>query len=337
MPRGAAVASLADGSAAPWFRLDPVIDRDGALAGQRLALGLDGMPSARTLDLPAESFAAGPFGRVILVGADDGVSSSLRLFDVGAECAWPIATERNVIRRATVDRSGSAVYEMRVDRTTRADLGVWLQPIGGGLPARQVLSAPASDDRFGQTWTTELTWDLDGDRLAVQSCGDVACRTRIVDPAGGSTVMLDAPDLGNLVGLDGDRLVTYGACRGLPCPIVSTDLGSGTRTVLDPAAGPAVVVDTADGARLVDEVLVGDERALRSVPIGGGDTVDLGPIPDGLALEPDETFAGSATELPAGWVLLVPDGRMPADGSSTISRLRHVPDGTTVSLTEAIR
>jgi hypothetical protein len=31
-PRGLAVASLADGSAAPWFRFDPVIDRDGALA-----------------------------------------------------------------------------------------------------------------------------------------------------------------------------------------------------------------------------------------------------------------------------------------------------------------
>ena len=145
-PRGAAVATLADGSGAPWFRLDPVIDRDGALAGQRLAIGLDGVASARTLDLPAESFAAGPFGRFVLVGADDGVSSSLRLLDVAGDCAWPIATERNVIRRATVDRSGSAVYEMRVDRTTRADLGIWLQPIGGGLPARQVLVAPASDE-----------------------------------------------------------------------------------------------------------------------------------------------------------------------------------------------
>ena len=336
-PRGAAVATLADGSGAPWFRLDPVIDRDGALAGQRLAIGLDGVASARTLDLPAESFAAGPFGRVVLVGADDGVSSSLRLLDVAGDCAWPIATERNVIRRATVDRSGSAVYEMRVDRTTRADLGIWLQPIGGGLPARQVLVAPASDDRFGRTWATEFAWDLDGDRLAVQSCGNVACRTRIVDPAGGPTVMLDAPDLGSLIGFDGDRLVTYAACRGFPCPVVSTDLGTGTRTALSPAAGPAVVVGTADGARLVNEVLVGVERALRSVPIEGGDAVDLGPVPDGLALEADEPFAGSATELPAGWVLLAPDGRMRADGSATTSRLRHVPDGMTIPLAEATR
>jgi len=336
-PRGAAVASLADGSAAPWFRLDPILDRDGALAGQRLALGLDGVPGARTVDLPAESFAAGPFGRVVLVGTDDGVSSSLRLLDVAADCAWAVATERTVIRRATIDRTGSAVYEMRVDRATRADLGIWLRPISGGLPARQVLAAPTSDDRFGRTWATELTWDLDGNLLAVQSCGDVACRTRIVDPAGGPIMMLDAPDLGSLIGLAGDRLVTYAACRGLPCPIVSTDLGTGTRTTLSLAAGPAVVVDTVDGARLVSEVPVGDERALSSVSIDGGDAVDLGLIPDGLGLEADEAFAGSATELSAGWVLLAPEGRIPADGSVGTSRLRHVPDGATVLLAEATR
>jgi hypothetical protein len=98
-----------------------------------------------------------------------------------------------------------------------------------------------------------------------------------------------------------------------------------------------VVVDTADGARLVEEVPVGDERALRSVPIGGGDAVDLGSIPDGLALEAGEAFADSATELAAGWVLLAPEGRMPADGSDTTSRLRHVPDGTTLPLTEVTR
>ena len=332
---GPAVASLADGTAAPWFRLDPVIDRDGALAGQRLAIGLDGVLGARTLDLPAESFAAGPFGRAVLVGADDGSSSTLRLLDVAAGCAWPIATEQNVIRRATVDRSGSAIYEMRVDRATRADLGVWLRPIDGGLPARQILAAPEPDGRFGQTWSTELSWDLDGDRLAVQSCGDVACRTRIVDPAGGPTAMLDAPDLGSIIGLDGDRLVTYAACRGLPCPIVATDLGTGARTPLAAEAGPAILIDTPDGARLVEEVAVGDVRTLRSVPVDGGPAVDLGPIPDELALEPDAVFAGSATELPPGWVLLAPDGRMPVDGSSAQSRLRHVPDGATVPLTEA--
>ena len=337
MHGGGAVASLADGSPAPWFRLDPVIDRDGALAGQRLALGLDGIPGARTLDLPAESFAAGPFGRTILVGADDGITSTLRLYDVAAGCGWSIAAEPSVIRRATVDSDGTAVYEMRVDRTTRADLGVWIRPVDGGLPARRILAAPAPDGRFGRTWSTELRWDLDGARLAVQSCGDVACRTRIIDPAGGAALMLDAPDLGNVIGLDGDRLVTYAACRGRPCPIVSTDLSTGARVVLADAGGPAVVADTADGARLVDEVPAVTGRRLRAIPIGGGPTLDLGPIPEGLGLESDPDVAGSATELPVGWILLAPDGRMPADGSFGTTRLRHIPDGMTVPLAEAAR
>ena len=41
--------------------------------------------------------------------------------------------------------------------------------------------------------------------------------------------------------------------------------------------------------------------------------------------------------MPAGWVLLAPDGRLPADPSTVRPQLRHVPDGTTVPLDEALR
>ena len=333
----AATTSLAEVRGAPWFRLDPVIDREGALAGQRLALGLEGDPGARFLDLPSESFAAGPFGRVVLVGSDDGLRSTLRVLDVDAGCAWPIATEPSVIRRATIDRAGTGIYEMRVDRTTRADEGIWLRPMDGGLPDRQVLPPLAADGRFGRTWSTEFTWDLAGDRLAVQSCGDVACRTRVLDPDGDPGAMLDAPDLGALVGVDGDRVVTYGACRGLPCPIVATDLGTGLRLTLEPAAGPAVLVTTPDGTRLVDETDVDTGRVLHSVALDGGPVTDLGPIPDGLGLQASPAQVDAATRLPTGWVLLAPDGRMPSDGQSPGARLRHIPDGVTVPLAEATR
>ena len=212
-PRATTVASV---RGAPWFRLDPVLDGAGALRGQRLAFGLDGDPTTRRLDLPAESFAAGPYGRVILVGSDDGTTSRLEALDIAAGCAWSVADERSVIRRATIDPSGSQIYEMRVDRASRADLGVWLRAIDGQAPARRILPPAARDARFGATWSTEFTWDVTGDRLAVQSCGEIACRTRVLSPHGGPIITLDAPDLGGLVGLDGDRVVTYGACRGLP-------------------------------------------------------------------------------------------------------------------------
>jgi hypothetical protein len=102
-----------------WFRLDPKLDRRGALQGQRLALGIDGERSSRVVDLPPESFAAGPFGRTVLVGTDDGVNSRLEAMNVADQCSWGLAIEADVIRRATIDPAGQTVYEMRVDRATR--------------------------------------------------------------------------------------------------------------------------------------------------------------------------------------------------------------------------
>ncbi|MEO8570440.1 MAG: hypothetical protein ABI553_01955 [Chloroflexota bacterium] len=323
----------------PWYRLDPLLDGDGALRGQRLTLGLGGDHSARILDLSNESFAAGPFGRLVVAGSDDGAASRLRAIDIGRGCAWSIATEGAVIRRATIDPTGRFAYEMRVDRATRADLGVWRRPLNasGSAPAQRVLEPIAADDRFGRTFSTEFTWDVTGDRLAVQSCGEAACRTRVITPDGREVGSLEMPDLGLLVGLDGDRAVTYASCRGLPCPIVSTDLWTGDRTVLAPAAGLAILVTTPGGVRLVHETGVGPGRGLRAVALDASASDDLGPLPDGLRLEPGPARADAATRLPAGWVILAPDGRLPADTTTDRPQLRHVPDGSTVPFDEAVR
>src|SRR6476646_5750077 len=52
-------ADLRDLANVPWFRQDPVVDGGGDLRGQRIAIGLDGDRLVRSMDLPAESFAAG--------------------------------------------------------------------------------------------------------------------------------------------------------------------------------------------------------------------------------------------------------------------------------------
>ena len=331
------MTTLADLRDAPWFRLDPILDGEGALKGQRLVLGLDGERTSRTLDLPPEAFAAGPFGDIVLVGSDEGAASRLHAIDVARGCAWPITDERDVIRRATIDAAGAFIYEMRVDRASRADLGIWLRPMDGTDAARQILGPPPPDDRFGRTFSTDFSWDLAGDRLAVQSCAEIACRTRVIEPRGGPTMTLDDPGLGQLVGLAGDLAVTYEACRGLPCPIVSIDLRTGERRVLAPAAGLAVVIATVDGTRLVHELGAGTERRLRSVAPDGEATLDLGLLPDDLRLHPSAVRADAATVLPIGWVLLAPDGRLPADATTARPQLRHVPDGSTVPLDEALR
>jgi hypothetical protein len=321
----------------PWYRLDPILDREGALSGQHLTIGLDGDRTARTLDLAREAFTAGPFGAVVLVGSDDGTRSHLQALDVASGCAWSIADEHDVIRRATIDPTGSFIYEMRVDRATRADLGIWRRSVAGTEAIQRVLDGLPADERFGRTFSTEFTWDVAGDRLAVQSCGELSCRMRVFSPGGDPVVMLDSPGLGTIVGLDGDRAVTYEACRGLPCPILSTDLGTGDRQVLAAASGLAVVIPTTEGARLVHETGGGSNRSLRSVAVDGTGSRELGTLPDGLRLQPSGTRADAGTDLPVGWVLLAPDGRLPASPTDDRSELRRVTDGLTVPLDEALR
>jgi hypothetical protein len=335
--RDAGPSDLAGVRGTPWFRLDPILDGDGALSGQRLFVGLDGDRFPRSLDLPPESFAAGPFGRLILVGADDGLASRLQAIDVVGGCAWQLADEGSVVRRAVLDPSGTSLFETRVDRATRADLGVWRRSLDGTNAARQVLPPLDPDARFGRTFSTELAWDVAGRRLAIQSCGEVACRTRVVDTAGAAVGTLDAPDLGLLVGLDGDRVVSYLACRGLPCPIVATDLRTGERRLIADDAGLAVVLATPDGARLVHEIAGAAGGRLRSVSLDGGGSTDLGAIPAGFRLHPTVDRSGTATRLPLGWVLLAPDGRLPVADTSLRPQLRHLPDGVTVPIDEAAR
>jgi len=329
--------ALGDLRLEPWYRVDPRLDRDGALAGQRVALGTVGDRASRFLDLPPESFAAGPFGRLVLVGSDDGATSRLTAVDVVGQCSFALAEESAVIRRATIDPAGTTVYEMRVDRATRADLGIWSRPLDGIGPAIRVLEPIGSDDRFGRTFTTEFGWDLAGGQLAVQSCGEAACRVRVIDPAGGAPRTVAEPDLGTLVALDGDELIAYAACPGLPCPILGVDIGTGSHRVLADAAAVSIVIATPDGPRLVHEILDESGVSLRSVALDGSAAGDLGRLPDGLRLQAIPAIADAATRVPAGWVLVTPDGRLWPSGPSAQTQLRHVPDGTSVQLEEASR
>ncbi len=331
-PRG-----LGDLRLEAWFRLEPSLDRDGAVQGQRLALGTAGDRSSRIMDLPPESFAAGPFGRIVLVGTDDGTTSRLEAVNVAAGCSWALAEETAVIRRATIDPAGETIYETRVDRATRADLGVWVRALDGATPARRILDPLGADDRFGRTFSTEFAWDVSGGKLGVQSCGESACRTRVIDPANGATRTIAEPDLGTMIGLDGDLLVTYTACPGLPCPIAAIDLQTGSRQILVDAGAVAVVISTPDGPRLVHEILDDAGLALRSIALDGSSVVELGRLSDGLRLHPTVDRAEAATRLPSGWALLAVDGRIPADGPANRTELRHVPDGTAVQLDEVTR
>jgi hypothetical protein len=320
-----------------WFRLDPLLDGDGALRAQRLVVGLAGSPARLSSELPAESFAAGPFGRIVLVGTDDGSSSRLDAWDVDRSCAYPLAIEGDVIRRATIDHSTGTVVETRVRRFDRTDLGVWRRPLDATGPAHRILEPLPVDNRFGRTFSTELSWDVAGVGLAVETCGERACRTRFVEAGDAATATIADPDLGVLIGFDRDHVVAYEACRGLPCAIVSIDRTDGRRVVVDALGGRAVVVAGEDGPRLLRVVQEGPGRRLRSTALDGSEAADSGPVPDGLDVLSPVLDQGAGTRLPAGWLVLAADGRLTAPPSGVRPELRRVADGTSVPIDEVLR
>jgi hypothetical protein len=319
-----------------WYRLDPAIDASGRLHGQHLAIAGAGTRAARTMALPPEAFAAGPFGSIVIVGTDDGRRSSLQAIDVRAGCSFDLGRETSVIRRATVDRDGRWLYEFRVARHSRADLGVWRRPLDGSAPPERVLEPLLADDRFGRTFSTELGWSLEGTDLVVQSCGQSSCRTRVHEPATGAVTLLADPAQGVAIGLAGDRLVAYASCRGLPCPIVATDVATGRRTTLTATAGLAVLVASSNGPRLVHELGAEAGASLRVVALDGRERAVVAPLPDGVRLVPFAGRAQSATRLPAGTIAAGPRGRLPA-GPPSSSLRRDLPDGITVRIEEASR
>lgn len=340
-PPACAVPSAAGDDAArgprPWFRLDPMLDPAGALAGQRLVVGRMDGTGRRFVDLPPESAVSGPVGGAVVVATDDGTVSRVLALDVVAGCATTLDTTSDVIRRATIAPDGRSVIESRVDRRSRADLGIWRRGLDGPEPAIRWLEPIAADARFGRTWSTDLAWSTTGTELAIQSCGELACRTRVVATATDDVRLLDEPDLGPGIGVADGHLVAYLACRGMPCPIVAVDLRTGSRRTLVADAGPAVLTLTEAGSRLVHRAGSGAGATLRSVALDGGDDRELGPIPDDLDLLTDPAWSDAGAGRPAGWIVLAPGGRMPRDPADSGPVLRHALDGPSATSDEVTR
>jgi hypothetical protein len=96
----------------------------------------------------------------------------------------------------------------------------------------------------------------------------------------------------------------------------------------------AVLTTTSDGPRLVHEILGEAGVAMHAVSLDGSTTTDLGFVPVGHRLHATPSIAESATEVPAGWVLVGPDGRFPDTGPTSQTQLRHIQDGITLQFVE---
>ena len=317
---------------AAWYRLDPVLDGAGGLDGQRLFVGRVGRRGALELALGVESFASGPSRGRILVGNDDGRRSTIRILDVANRCASVVHEGPDLIRRAVFDPSGDGIVEFRLDRSSRADLGVWSRPMDG-TKQRRLLEPLAPNARIGRVFATELSWSADGQRLVVTSCGETFCLARILDRSGGRVMTIDDHRVGEAIGLVGDELVAYGGCPWLPCEIVAMNLKSGRVRDIAPVAGLATLSATDAGAVVAfeDFELRG---SLRVVDLDGTALRKL-PLETGLRLVPASDRALAGFELPAGVIALAKGSR--PSRSIVPATFVNIADGRRVPAAEVVR
>ncbi len=328
----------ADGAGSAWVASSAVLDSQGTLAGRRVEVGRFGQRTTAVVDLPAESSTSGPFGRVVLTVADDGLRSTVAGIDAAQGCAWTLGTSGDVVRSATLDASDRTLYDHRVDRRTRADLGVWATSLDRRLPPRRVLAPIDPDPRFGPTFATVLGWAFDGPRLVVQSCAESACRIRTLDTATGVVTRLADPTMGEVLVVTGDVAIGYASCLGLPCPLISTSLETGRHATLVGRAGSAVAVTTPSGPAVAYERDGGSGSVGVVAPDGH-------PLPD-LALGPGARLVARAdvgpftAALPGDMVLVADSADDAARGSRRPDsglRLVDVLTGRAVALPEVLR
>jgi hypothetical protein len=255
-PSAVEILAARDRHAAPGrARQAADLSASGELTGQTLVVGTTA--GERSIALPVEAFVGQPAGDLLVYAAYTGATgSSIHLVDLASGCDKVAAAPTQIVRSAVLDPSGTALYVHSVSKKGRADNGVARLDLVGGISTTVVPPLPASD-AFGPTFGTQLAWSVDGAALAVQSCGFAACRTRVLNLGSGTIATFDAPGQGAFIALTNDHLVTYGDCAGLPCTVLSTDLGTGVVTSLAEEAWSVDDVPGLSGATISIETAAG--------------------------------------------------------------------------------
>jgi hypothetical protein len=311
----------AAGAPRTWWRITEQLDGNGALVGRTLFAGR-GAKTTLTMPLATESMARGPVGGLLIVTNDDGRTSEVRLVSIPDGCSWLLHRDMNVVRSAILDPATGSAYAHLLQRETRADLGVF-QLVGGDPEAalERVLEPLAPNPELGPIWATELRLDAEGSALAVQSCSELGCLTRVVslEAFGRPFTVVRGEGQGSMIGFAGDQLVTWDLCAGMPCAIQAWRSGANRPTVLaergigagltrdgryllvvTDASGRAVRIDVAGGQRVVIKGVGAGE-----LPLGAAVTAtagfDVGPNEIALA-----SNGGDAHALAPGAAVVVP-------------------------------
>lgn len=292
-----------------WWKLSERLDGNGVMAGRQLAVGRGGSTSLM-LDLAIETAASGPIGGVVVVATDDGRRSEIRLVSSLQACSWLVDRSEDVVRGAILDHGDGSVLAHLVDRETRADLGTWRFGARGALTEAAMVAPPlplGSVD--GPVWITDLRLDQAGRLLAVQSCTDTGCLTRLFDlRAPGRDPTTLSGGQGSLLGFAGGRVLTWSTCVGFPCGIQSWDIATAKATVVLDRADAAAV--TADGRFVIASTDARAGHTLRIELATGARALIKGVTADELLL-PVGVAATSGLQVGADEIAVAAPGANP--------------------------
>jgi hypothetical protein len=237
-----------------WWKTSDSLDATGALVRRLLFVGKGGAATGR-IDLGVESSVSGPVDGLVVLASDDGSRSQVRLVSVAGKCEVVIDDRADVVRTVILNAHDGSVFAHVVARETRDDLGTFrISPTANGSWQSQLAAPPlagALATEVGQVYGTGLQLDRAGKHLAIQSCTDLACLTRVFDVANpnGAPAILRGSDQGPMLGFAGSDLVTWGACPGYPCPVFGWNTATGEHRQLSSEA--TAVAITANGRRLL--------------------------------------------------------------------------------------
>ena len=217
----------------------------GVYVGQTLTIS--GAGRSTSISLPAESFVGKQMGDALVYTRFINGKSEVRVVDVATGCDAVVARPTGIVRSAVLDPSAGAVYVHAVSNPARTDLGVTRYALDGSAGTLAVAPLPDDPD-FGLTFGTQLGWSTDGRALFVQSCGAEQCRTRVLDVASNVLATYANAGQGSIVGVTSKHIVTFAACDGSPCPVVSIDRSSAAERVLAQQAISASIDATAGGS-----------------------------------------------------------------------------------------
>lgn len=268
-------------------------------------------PVTAELRLTEEAFASGPFGMNVLVGQDDGSSSSLMLVSAADGSTRDLYSTSDLIVMGTLRGDGDAVYYVPVDRGSGADRGLWRFTLDSGEET-QVVEGPLAEAAHDFATSWQMQWSAGGETLVTQACRQSQCQELAYRLRDGRVSESNASEM---IGVTDSEYLVFGSRSSTT--VLAIDLESGESRTVGSAGGPAVLVSAGDDWYVAYEPSQADPRAyalaVLSVADGRQRTLIEQPAsqPTGAWVLPSHDRADLGAAVPDGFVL-----RWPPEGQA---------------------